>query len=198
MSARHAQAGLSLVELMVGLAIGLLIVAAALLALTHHLRENRSLLVEARLMQDLRTTTDLIARDLRRAGPVSQAEGGVRFSYPNSYPSSNPSPAEQLAYRLHEGVIEMQIGEGHWQAMTDANTLRVASFSVTPHEQETVLDGFCSQPCAEGSTTCPPRQVLRSVALDVQARATHDTRVARRLRTTVRLRNDALVGACSL
>ena len=188
MSARHRQSGLSLVELMMGLAIGLLIVAAALLALTHHLRENRSLLVEARLMQDLRTTTDLITRDLRRAGALRQAEGGVRFSYPGS--------SEQLAYRLHEGVIEMQIGEGHWQAMTDANTLRVASFSVTPREQETVLDGFCSQPCAEGSTTCPPRQVLRSVALDVEARATHDSRVSRRLRTTVRLRNDALVGAC--
>ncbi len=188
MSARYHQAGLSLVELMVGLAVGLLIVAAALLALTHHLRENRSLMVDARLMQDLRTTTDLIARDLRRAGAMRQAEGGVRFSYPDS--------SEQLAYRLRDGVIEMQIGEGHWQAMTDANTLRVASFSITPHEQETVLTGFCSQPCTEGSTSCPPRQVLRSLALDVDARATHDALAARRLRTTVRLRNDALVGAC--
>jgi prepilin peptidase dependent protein B len=89
---RRHQHGLSIVELMVGLALGLLVVAAALLALTHHLRENRSLLMEARLMQDLRTTSDLIARDLRRAGPLSLADVGARFTYPGS--------GDSLAYRL--------------------------------------------------------------------------------------------------
>ncbi|MBC7956050.1 MAG: prepilin-type N-terminal cleavage/methylation domain-containing protein, partial [Cytophagales bacterium] len=76
---RRHQQGLSIVELMVGMAIGLVIVAAALFALTHHLRTNQSLLIEARLMQDLRTASDLIARDLRRAGPLTQPAGGVRF-----------------------------------------------------------------------------------------------------------------------
>ena len=66
---RRGQRGLSLVELLVGLALGLLVVAggAALLA-RQHLREHRALLLEARLMQDLRTAADLVARDLRRAG----------------------------------------------------------------------------------------------------------------------------------
>jgi prepilin peptidase dependent protein B len=185
---RHHQRGLSIVELMVGLALGLIVVAAALLALTHHLRESRSLLIEARLMQDLRTTTDLIGRDLLRAGPLSLAGGGLRFNYPGT--------DEELAYRLHDGVIEMQIGEGHWQAMTDANTLRVSSFGITPRMQEIVLDGFCSQPCAEGSTSCPPRQELRSLAIHVEARATADAAVTRSVQTLVRLRNDALAGAC--
>src|SRR6185369_348939 len=99
MTPRRHQQGLSIVELMVGLAIGLVVVAAALLALTNHLRENRSLLLEARLMQDLQTTTDLIARDLRRAGPLSLANGGARFTYPDA--------SEPLAYRLRDGVIEM-------------------------------------------------------------------------------------------
>lgn len=188
MNARTCQRGISLVELMVGIAIGLVIVAAALFALTHHLRENRAMLLETRLMQDLRTTTDLIARDLRRAGTLSQGNDGLRFSYPHT--------SEPLAYRLRGSVIEMQFGDGPWQALTDANTLRVASFNITPHEQEIVLAGFCSQPCAEAGTTCPPRQTVRSLAIQVEARAATDPTVNRSVLTTVRLRNDALTGAC--
>jgi prepilin peptidase dependent protein B len=185
---RRQQQGLSLVELMVGIAIGLVIVAAALFALTHHLRANRSLLVEARLAQDLRTAADLITRDLRRAGPLAQPDGGVRFSYPHG--------TEQWAYRLRSGVIEMQMGEGYWQAMTDANTVRVASLRITPQVQEIVLNDFCSQPCAEGSTTCPPRQTVRSLAIQIEAYAATDAAVHRSVQSTVRLRNDALTGAC--
>ena len=210
MNARTHQRGLSIIELMVGIAIGLVIVAAALLALTHHLRENRSLLVETRLMQDLRTTSDLIARDLRRAGhwrgadagvwhavapnphsALAVSDSGVRFSY-----SRTGDADEQLAYRLRDGVIEMQFASGPWQAMTDVNTLRVSSFSISPQQQEIALDGFCSHACAEGSTTCPPRQALRSLAIRVEARAANDAAVIRTAQTTVRLRNDALIGAC--
>lgn len=62
------QRGLSLVELMVGIAIGLFVVAAGVLGATTSLRENKLLLLEARLQQDLRATMDLITRDIRRAG----------------------------------------------------------------------------------------------------------------------------------
>lgn len=186
---RHLQRGLSLVELMVGSAISLMIVAVALLALTHHLRESRSLLLETRLMQDLRTATELVAHNLRRAGPVSETEDGVRFSHAGA--------EAEMAYRLRAGVIEMKLGEGYWQAMTDANTLRVATFNITPRTEETVLSGFCARPCAEGSdATCPPRQQVRSLTIRVEGRAAHDPAVTRSAHTTVRLRNDALLGAC--
>ncbi len=189
MNARRLQRGLSLVELMVGSAISLMVVAVALLALTHHLRGSQSLLLEARLMQDLRTTTELVAHNLRRAGPLDDTADGVRFSHAGA--------VGEMAYRLRAGVIEMKLGNGHWQAMTDAGTLRVATFSVTPRVEETVLTGFCSRACAEGSeATCPPRQQLRSLAIRVEARATHDPAVIRSASTTVRLRHDALLGAC--
>lgn len=192
MNTRRLQRGLSLVELMVGSAISLMIVAVALLALTHHLRENRSLLLETRLMQDLRTTTDLMAQNLRRAGPLSDTGNGVLFSYPGTSGAN-----AEMRYRLRAGVIEMKLGEGHWQAMTDAGTVRVAAFSIAPQVEETVLSGFCSQACAEGSSaTCPPRQQVRSLAIRVEAHAAHDPAVVRSASTTVRLRNDALLGAC--
>ncbi|MES1161637.1 MAG: prepilin-type N-terminal cleavage/methylation domain-containing protein, partial [Rhizobacter sp.] len=62
------QHGLSLIELMIGVAIALFIAVAGSTLLVGHLRENRALLLEARLTQDLRTAADLITRDLRRAG----------------------------------------------------------------------------------------------------------------------------------
>lgn len=65
--------GLSIVELMVGIAIGLFILAGATLVMTTQLGENRRLLLEAQIQQDLRTTADLISRDIRRAGYWGQA-----------------------------------------------------------------------------------------------------------------------------
>jgi type IV pilus assembly protein PilW len=215
MNTRARQRGLSIVELMVGIAIGLVIVAAALLTLTHHLRENRSLIVEARLMQDLRTASDLVAHDLRRAGYWNHAGEGVWHAsgsplQANPYTALNVSDeatsfsyarsetdSHDFAYRLRDGVIEMRIGNGNWQAMTDGGTLRVASFSITPHAQDIVLDGFCARPCAAGSSnTCPPRQQVRSFAVHIEAKAATNPEVSRTVQATVRLRNDALSGAC--
>lgn len=62
--------GLSLVELLVGLALGLFVVAAAALIVSNQLNDNRRLLLEAQVQQDLRASVDIIARDLRRSGSV--------------------------------------------------------------------------------------------------------------------------------
>jgi prepilin peptidase dependent protein B len=70
--ALHAQRGrhrgLSIVELMIGIAIGLFIVAGATLMLTTQLGDNRRLLLEAQIQQDMRAAADMISRDIRRAG----------------------------------------------------------------------------------------------------------------------------------
>lgn len=60
--------GLSLVELLVALALGLATVAAVAALLVAQIGEHQRLLADVRLMQDLRTMSDLVARELRRAG----------------------------------------------------------------------------------------------------------------------------------
>lgn len=65
---RWHQRGLSIVELLVGITIGLFIVAGATLMLTTQLGDNRRLLLEAQMQQDMRAAADMIARDIRRAG----------------------------------------------------------------------------------------------------------------------------------
>lgn len=59
---------MSLVELMVGIAVGLFVVAAASMLVSTQLTDNRRLLLETQLQQDLRATADIITRELRRSG----------------------------------------------------------------------------------------------------------------------------------
>jgi prepilin peptidase dependent protein B len=74
---RKAQSGISIVELLIGVAIGLIVVAGGLTLLANFTNENRRLLLEARLNQDLRAAMDLVTRDIRRAGHWQGATGGI-------------------------------------------------------------------------------------------------------------------------
>jgi prepilin peptidase dependent protein B len=80
--------GLSLVEILVALALGLLLVSAVATLLVSHIVEHRRLLAEVRLMQDLRAAADLVTRDLRRAGYWGRAEQAVVDG--TSSPPPNP------------------------------------------------------------------------------------------------------------
>ena len=218
------QRGLTLVELLVGVAIALLVAAAAATLFVAQLRESRALVLEARLMQDLRTAADLIARDLRRAGAWGGAADGVwtagsAGAATNPYlalaPDSAASDAvsvrysrdaienqvvdtnEQLGFRLRNAAIEIQLGAGNWQALTDPATMQITAFTVTPQVQTLVLGDFCAAPCPAHSTVCPPRLHVRSLAVDITGRLMADPRVIRSLRHDVRLRNDAPDRVCA-
>jgi len=69
--------GLSIVELMVGIAIGLFILAAATMLMTAQLGDNRRLLLETQLQQDMRVAADMVSRDIRRAGYWTTAVNSV-------------------------------------------------------------------------------------------------------------------------
>src|SRR6185312_17242372 len=68
----------SMVELLVASAIGLVVVAAAGSVVASQQTAARRVQTEARLMQDLRSTAELVGRDLRRAGHWSAAASAVR------------------------------------------------------------------------------------------------------------------------
>lgn len=227
---RVGQQGFSIVELLISLAIGLLLSAIGAVLLIRQLHESRSLLVEARLMQDLRTAADLISRDLRRAGYWGAAATGVwpsdetltgvqvasnpysafsfsasadanavSFRYSRDASENNVVDSnEQFGFRLRRDVIEMQLGSGNWQALTDANTLSISEFVVVPSVQEIALANLCALTCSIGSSgSCPPRQLIRSLSVLITGRSTTNTSVIRSLRIAVRVRNDALSGGCA-
>lgn len=80
LSRRRRQRGLSIVELMVGVAIGLFVVAAATMLVSMQLSDNRRLMLETQVQQDLRATADIITRELRRAGHWGKARDGVWYA----------------------------------------------------------------------------------------------------------------------
>jgi type IV pilus assembly protein PilW len=108
-SPRRRQAGLSIIELMIGVTIGLLIVAAASLLVSAQLLENRKLMVETQMQQDLRAAADIVTRDLRRAGTWGEA------AYTSVWASDGPNDScnrfgtlsqatpQDLTYRYFRG-----------------------------------------------------------------------------------------------
>ncbi|MBX3605297.1 MAG: prepilin-type N-terminal cleavage/methylation domain-containing protein [Piscinibacter sp.] len=214
--------GLSLVELMVGLAVGMVVVAAAVSLFAAQTREHRRTAAELRLMQELRGATDLVARDLRRAGHWGDAAAGL-WAAAASTPSANPYAAfvpvtgaatsaaysysrdatenhlrdsnEQFGLRLRSGVVELQLGAGNWQALTDAGSMTVTTFEIRPHLRELPLLAHCPRPCPVG-VDCTPRLQQRSLAVHIAAQATGDPSVQRQLDAEVQLRNPVVLGSC--
>lgn len=225
-AARRCSRGLSLVELMVGVAVGLFIVAGASFLAVNQLGDNRRMSLEMQVQQDLRATADLIARDLRRGGYWGAAETGVWYSggpnvksnpYSATDPSTNAALTEEVNYQYSRDAdfddvdddqerfgFKLDAGDhtirmrvgGAWQALTDSNVLKVTRFDVTLNTQSVTLSCFKECPGPGGATACWPTQALRRFTVLIEGEAVSDANVKRSVSSSVRLRNDGTAGAC--
>lgn len=75
------QSGLTLIELMISLALGLLVLTALVYMLSATLRTNTSTIRTTHLNQELRAIMDLITRDLKRSGSMGHAEEAIGFAH---------------------------------------------------------------------------------------------------------------------
>jgi type II secretory pathway component PulJ len=209
-STRRIQRGLSIVELMVGIAVGLFVVAGASLVTSSQLSDNRRMLVETQVQQDLRAAADIITRELRRAGyfgndaargvwyptagPIARNPRGtatptVATASTTMFQYNRPGNFNDFGFRLNSGVIQTQINTGVWQDLTDSRTVVVTAFEIEPRFiQSTELP--CRKACADGTASCWPKVSRREFHLTIQARSASDARVVRALESRVRLRND--------
>ena len=207
--ARRLQAGLSMVEMMVGLALGLFVVAGGTVLTSTQLSDNRRLLLETQVQQDLRSSADIIARELRRAGYWSTAELGVWTptvnASPNTFSGVTVTGSDQIEFKYRRGpgqegpygfrldtstgTLKTQLGPAGWQDLTDSRTMRITSLTITPEASpEQVLP--CPRLCADGTDSCWPRVSNRRFVVDLTGQAVSDAAFQRRLRTYVRVRND--------
>jgi len=74
---RRVAQGVSLVELLVGIAVGMFVLAGASMVVSNQLTDNRRLLLETQIQQDMRAALDIISRDIRRSGYWSNAYKSV-------------------------------------------------------------------------------------------------------------------------
>ena len=174
------QRGLSIVELMVGIAVGMFLVAGAVTMFVGNLTSSRQLLVEARVNQDLRATVDLISRDLRRAGYWENsisgtiAAGAAGTTVANPYIAITPTGSSQIEYLFARnadntldnneafgfrrevvngiGVIQMKTdATPTWQTLTDPSVLNVSATGLQITQTATVVP--VGGACAK---VCPP------------------------------------------
>ena len=87
---RQSQRGLSIIELMVGVAVGLFVAGGAAKLFVDNLSNNRRMLVETRINQDLRAVMDIMVGDIRRAGYWTTVTEGVNPFTITTAPSTNP------------------------------------------------------------------------------------------------------------
>ena len=235
---RRSARGLSIVELMVGMAIGLFLLVGASSMLISSITNSRALLAEARVNQNLRSAADLITRDLRRAGYWENAmagtttTGSAATANPNSAISTGSSTVtyslardasavriteaekntlnldEQFGFKLEDGVVEMLVGSGNWQKLTDPGVLSVTDFDILGTTVPIDIKESCAKTCCDSTTTpsctsinvatppgCPKISVRR-YDLSLTGQSATDSAVVRTLKTSVRVRNDAISGAC--
>lgn len=214
LSRRAVARGLSLVELMIGIAVGMFVVAAAATLVATQLTENRRMQLELQVQQDLRATADIITRELRRAASIAQFNDVANYVWtpgtlwqandnvpaaPASGPSTSvtfqqarsPNGVGSSGFRLDNGTVQTFLVGSGWQPLTDTTTMTVTTFSIDL-VSEGAIRVACAKLCDDGTDNCWPTVTVRTYTIDITGRSTNDAQVVRSLRSSVRVRNEIL------
>lgn len=209
---RRSQYGLSLIELMVGIVVGLVMLSAVTSMVVNNLKANRDAVAAAKLNQDLRGALSVIARDLRRANYLPSMQGTL---------TSNPSA--QLANTitltgcngacntltfgyggltkvvdLSGGAVRMKEGTAAAQGLTDnlVSTVTDLSFCfVDTNGNVDPSDDTCAAtaPTSYSVTVTGVTEKIRIylVKITITGRLKNDAAVTKTIEQTVKVRNDA-------
>lgn len=216
MLSRRRLRGVSLVELLVGLALGLFVAAGASLMAVTQLTEHRRLLLDAQVRQELRRSADLVQRELRRAGYWRQAQDGVwsatRAGVPHPLPDLSlldsqvglhyqrrPDLDGPFGFKLQDGALKVRMAGAGWQDLTDVHRLHLTAFSVEEPEPPPPATP-CPAACAEaGAGEGPPDDSgcvaplrTRHLRVHLEGHAAHDPSRPQQLGFELRVRNDRL------
>lgn len=106
---------------------------------------------------------------------------------------------EQFGFRRNpsnQAQLDMKLGRGNWQALTDPGALRVTGFHLSRTVRTIDLEAICAQPCRAGNPACPPRQQVVLMQIDISVASVAEPAIAAHASSQVRLRNDLLSGTC--
>lgn len=174
-SRRHMR-GLTLVELMVSIVVGLVVIGSTLTFTIATLRAYTENVTSTRLTQDLRTAMTLAVREIRRSGydPTAVArvlsgkptEGDVPTISSNcvlyGYEAGVNTSKRGLRLNATSGALQAKHGASvkcddasGWHDVTDPSILEINQFIVREH-----VTPFCGSSYLVADTASPPNQIL--------------------------------------
>jgi len=214
--------GFTLVELLVGIAAGLCVLAGAGTLAVGHANHSRRLAAAAQLQQDMRAAMDIVVRDLRRSGHDGSAHQLLRVVTP-----SGPAAATKTYLPARAaGAGEIDLTASHDRDRGDAENHHVDSdetggfrldtksgalqvrlgaggFQDLTDRQVMAVTGFSVRqvdrpivlPCVAAAGCEAPAgctQTVRLLLIELRAQSRSDAAVQRALQSAVRVRNDPL------
>jgi type IV pilus assembly protein PilW len=211
----RSQRGVSIVELMVGMTIGLIVISSITALLVNALQANNDVVRASRVNQELRAAMDLMVREIRRAGyrgdhadyigllssgqtysnTVVVSEDGTQLdlAYDADRSGGTFSADETYGFRLSNGAVQALRG-GTWSNLTDPGYTRITklAFCFLPSEDDECLvePPAASQVTIAGGSTYV---VVKELRITLTGEAVADPSIVRSLRETVRVRNDEVV-----
>lgn len=207
--------GYSIIELMIGLAVGTFIIIGSIFLFAASSQSNHDLLVSTRLDHELRTALSLMSEDIRRAGYSSASTNdigkgtntnnfmaaGIDINTPTSscilfaydkdetgiLPALNTTPSDgRFGYRLLNNAIQLR-------------PLSSSLFNCTANDWDNLTDpglieitnlNFVITPTVLTLTNGTSTLTIRDVTITVTGQLTQDNSVSRTLSENIRVRND--------
>lgn len=102
----YCQSGLSIVELMVGVAVGLIVVSGVVAIYGVIARSSAEILGSAKLNEELRAAMDMMVGDIRRAGVWVPGDNDARGNNPNPYTDRDSTPMTDIKITAGGKCIE--------------------------------------------------------------------------------------------
>lgn len=199
---RHER-GISLIETLIAMALGLLVLAGIVQLMNHLVSGNATTLNVARLEQDTRTVMDIIVQDLRRAGHFPEAAGDL--GHPTRYLQDQPSPPWIDGEPLQTGRPGSSIAYSYRESdgklvkarfSHDAKAGTVQMHTGTASAPETITDPMFMtvtllsfQPTVVTAKTGGTQSQLIEIEIRISARLKSDSATERELADRVVLRN---------
>lgn len=202
------QRGFTLVELMVGLVVGIIVIGGSLAMFLATLQNSSHTLRASKLNQDLTAVMQLMVNEVRRASYSSDSTDSLAFDTANncfiySYDDDQDDSTDprKKGFKLRSGVLVMKndpnscasISSG--DPLTDNNSMTVTNFVIDVTnfrcvnvQESTVMAGCSTAGMASGDMYV----TIREVQISITGRSTNyaTDNIESTITESVRIRND--------
>jgi prepilin-type N-terminal cleavage/methylation domain-containing protein len=209
-----SQAGLTLIEMMIALLIGLIITAGVLTIFVSNIKSSTENTKMIRMNQQLRSTMSFITDELKRAGYSGDSTTSafndelnfndsppcLRYAYDENADGIMQSN-ERLGFQLKDSAIEWgknvsstDCTNGSWQAITDTNIVQITNFSVQNKLNYSETDPNSSESVNMVSTAASTIKVPQFAVILTGEVAIPPDKASRTIKAFIRVRNDCAEG----